>query len=150
MFDYHQINSDSFVNPVKVPKQTVLRIYRDDPRNNAAYIKNCGMTVEIIDENGQVIQSSSGGVDAFNESMDVGNTYLNDSGVTNNIDPGLVNTNSNPLPQLTVPTNLYIDSNSYKLEDYYSSSDGSVKWVASLYFDDVPGAIDYDVVVTAN
>jgi len=51
---------------------------------------------------------------------------------------------------LAVPENLYIDPTSYQLEDYEASSDGMVRWVASLVFDDVNNAASYEYIINAS
>ena len=147
--NYRSQGAEKFVNPATVPATKVLRIYRNDPRNNAMYIASCGMQVEIIDEDkpkdtdltDPQIVNGEGFDPAFLQTItqQIAPTVIKD-GITQNTANTVV---------LTAPTNLSIDSNSWQLQDAASSGDGSIRWAVSLTFDEVDGATDYEYTVNA-
>jgi hypothetical protein len=142
-------NSERFVNPASIPSKKVINIYRDDPRNNPDYIANCGFAINVLDQDNPVnnlniavpkILTGEGSNPeqhvVQNENVDSFNTGR------------LIALEQNVSP-IASPKNLYIGPTSWQLEDYLSAADGSIRWVASLYFDDVVGASEYEYTLNA-
>jgi hypothetical protein len=142
-------NSEKFVNPASIPSKKVIDIYRDDPRNNPDYIANCGFAINVIDRENPVSNldikvSPVFTGEGFNPEQHILETNQTDSFNTNR----LVAVEQTVTP-LASPENVYLDPTSFQLEDYASSGDGSIRWVASLYFDDVVGASEYEYTLNA-
>jgi len=146
---YKSQNSSTTIDPSRVPSAPVIKIRSDDPRNNWSYLQDLSRPYEII----YVEDESSS--DEYYEGLDA--DYLSDNDplviATSGILPAPVY-NDNVMNEvaptsLNAPQNLTILANSYRLSDYSSAGDGSVYWTASLYFDDVDGAEDYEYSITA-
>lgn len=138
-----------YVNPTSVPSKKKIIITEDDPRNTELYIRQSNQNYEIVEVNDfDYIPEQDVSEDFWDESSDP-STYFEDQ-------PYL----ETPLPTrsmdgapfetgITPPTNLYIDPNSFTLEDSEANSDGALTWTAYLYFDDVENAEDYEYVIGA-
>ena len=143
-------NSEKFVNPASIPSKRTIDIYRDDPRNNPDYIANCGFTINVIDRDNPVgdldikISPVSTGEDSNPEQHVLENNQTDSFNVDR-----LIAVEQTVTP-LASPQNLYLNPTSWQLEDYSSTGDGSIKWVASLYFDDVTGASEYEYTLNAS
>lgn len=134
--------AEKFVNPATVPSQKVLTIYSDDPRNNDMYKRTCGMTVVVIEKpNTQMDQSIINDSLLESEETDISTPFEEYS---------LSFFPQNLLQAVTLgaPQNLSIDpDNGFFTE--LSTTDGTVSFVATLNFDDVPGATSYEYSLVA-
>jgi hypothetical protein len=142
-------NSERFVNPASIPSKKVISIYRDDPRNNPDYIANSTFTINIIDGDNPINNLDTG----VNRVL-TGEASNPEQHILENrkVDSFNVSTQVSELAteaSLGSPANLYINPQSWQLEDYSSAGDGSIRWVASLYFDDVIGASEYEYTLNA-
>lgn len=149
MFDYESEGAQKFINPVTVPSKNVLTIYRDDPRNNDMYKATCGMTVVVLDEDTPKYNAAVKDLDLSSESIDP-QAYLNvNPADVYNLQDDVMVIKNGISTIIAAPSNLYVDPTSYQLEDATVAGDGTVRWVASLYFDDVAGAVSYEYVINA-
>jgi len=142
--------AQKYINPITVPGKNKIQINADDPRNNESTLADTSVVYEVTEEFVDLDYLDQ--EDIYEEYFDEGT------------DPDVIMDENPyeevPLPEdvmsseafgtLGIPQNLYIDPLSYQLEDSTSSSDGSVRWVASLVFDDVDGASDYEYVINAS
>jgi hypothetical protein len=142
--------AQKYINPITVPAKNKIQINADDPRNNESTFEDTFVVYEVAEEFVDL---------EYLEEEDLYEEYFDEG-----TDPDVI-MDENPYEEvplqedvmvssgftvLEVPQNLYIDPLSYQLEDSTSSSDGAVRWVASLVFDDVDGASDYDYVINAS
>jgi len=143
-------SSEKFVNPASIPSKKVITIYRDDPRNNADYIANSSFAINVLDQDNPI-----NNLDVKTSRVLTGEASNPEQYVVENTNPNSVNVDrliseSKTDTPLGSPENLYIGPTSWQLEDYSSAGDGSIKWVASLYFDDVVGASEYEYTLNAS
>lgn len=146
---YKSTSSTKYINPTRVPSKKKIKIHKDDPRNRVLHKKRSDHIFEVIDEFGENLKYEDQDIseDYFGEGYDPV-TFLDDySDPIVPIQEDLQIEIS--LPHLSAPENLTIQAGSYQLEDYASSSDGVVRWVASLVFDDVEGADSYEYIINA-
>jgi len=153
----HQTHKNSgaqrYINPTRVPAKKKIKIYRDDPRNIKSKIESSDTVYEVVQEDAEISAVPeldfenavfSESVDPeFYEELNIHNNETDDVVVNENI----MNIYSSPF--LDAPTNLNIDITSFRLEDYGNSGDGTVRWIASLSFDDVAGAENYEYTINA-
>ena len=147
---HHSKGAQKYINPLTVPTKKKVQIYEDDPRNNESTINQSSVVFEIIPDD---IDADSFEVEDIYEDY-FGEGYDPDVIMEEDPDPVI------PIPSdlmtaenietLGVPENLYIDPTSYQIEDYGTSSDGMVRWVASLVFDDVSNAASYEYTINAS
>ena len=131
---------EKFVNPTNMPKPKVLRISRSDPRNNQAYIDSSEYTIVVVDDENIIDDEPSIEV-ALEQSYDVEN-FVQENGIAS---PEVFEYQKvEDAPILDIPKNLYLDQTSFNIDDSTAAADGSVKWKASIYFDDVTGATAYE------
>lgn len=150
MFNYQPSGAQKFINPTSMPDKKVLRMYRDDPRNNQMWIESCGMKVEIINEDAPISNPADPTYikTLTSESSDPGSYYSeNEAGIFNM--QTQVMQNNEIASHIEAPTNVAVDTAGYRLEDASSSGDGSVRWIASITFDNVDGANSYEYVISA-
>jgi hypothetical protein len=138
-----------YVNPISVPAKNKIKINQDDPRNNSSYKNKIGQTYEIIEETELDYLNEVDDYDyLWNEDNDP-SAYLDDN---QDLEIPTPEETMQEFPldfSISAPTNLYIDPNSFMLEDKDSNSDGVVRWTAYLYFDDVAGAESYEYTINA-
>ena len=146
--DHHSKAAHKYVNPVSVPKKKKKKIKKSDPRNNKHFLENSDEDYDIDDspELTEEIESDDIG-SSFDETYDP-DTHLN-TGFETAIPTPAETSEDLTVTQLNSPENLSIDANSYQLADTNASSDGIIRFIASLYFDDVDGAQDYEYVLNA-
>lgn len=148
--EYDSRSVQRYINPDRIPTTKKIQIFESDPRNNYSFLQLMGESIEVIPDPISDLEATG------NEVMD----FFSEA-TSNNFNLGLDNdltipTNSDSSHEdiftstLSIPTNLYLDTNSYRLEDGSSAGDGTVKFVASLYFDDVLGAESYDYTLNAS
>lgn len=146
--DHHSKAVHKYVNPVSVPKKKKKKIKKSDPRNNKHFLENSDEDYDIDDSPESVEDNDPDHLEqSFDETYDP-STHLN-SGYDAAIPTPAATSEDLPVTHLTPPQNLSIDANSYQLADTNASSDGIVRFIASLYFDDVEGAQDYDYILNA-
>jgi len=137
------------INPATVPTKNKIKITVDDPRNNTLYQELSETTYEIVrdDADSDVIFDISD--DLWDEDNDPTIYSINDDEDLSVPTPIETMTDDSVGYELSAPTNLYVDPNSFKLEDNSANSDGVVRWTAYLYFDDVDGADNYEYTINA-
>lgn len=142
--------AQKYINPLTVPTKKKVQIYEDDPRNNESTISQSSVVFEVIendiDSNSFEVEDVYG--DYFGEDYDPDVVMEEDQDPVIPIPSDLMVAGN--IETLAVPENLYIDPTSYQLEDYETSSDGMVRWVASLVFDDVNNAASYEYIINAS
>jgi hypothetical protein len=152
--DYTPQNPSTVVPSSKVALSPTLRIYSDDPRNNLKFLSTLTIPYEIIDIEEENFENKEDTYDGYevqtlsNESTDP-STILNANATPPaTVDYNFMAENSmdfGPQP----PTNLFISANSFRIQDGSTGSDGSIRWIASLTFDDSFGATGYDYAISA-
>lgn len=142
--------AQKYINPLTVPTKKKIQIYEDDPRNNESTINESSVVYEIIEDDTDLYLLDDDDVyeDYFGEGYDP-SVIMDDEPDPVIPTPSNLMVSEN-LITLGVPTNLYIDPSSYQIEDYSTSSDGMVRWVASLVFDDVDNAASYEYTINAS
>jgi hypothetical protein len=146
---YTSQNSSTTVDPTRVPSLPLLKIRSNDPRNNWSYLQDLDRPYEIIyveeeDSSDEYYEGLDSEYLSHSDPLSIANSGLGPARVYNDV----VMDEVSPI-SLRSPENLTILTNSYRLNDYSSAGDGSVYWTASLYFDDVDGAEDYEYSITA-
>jgi hypothetical protein len=142
-------NSEKFVNPASIPSKRVIEIYRDDPRNNPDYIANCGFAINIVDRDNPVSGLDIKVSQVFTGEGSNPEQHIVENNQTDSFNTDrLISVDQTPT-SISSPKNLYLNPTSWQLEDYSSAGDGSIRWVASLYFDDVVGASEYEYTLNA-
>jgi len=142
-------NSEKFVNPASIPSKRVINIYRDDPRNNPDYISNCGFAINIIDGDNPVADLDVKVSSVFTGEGSNPEQHILENNKTDSLNTDrLISVDQTSTP-LASPQNIYLSPTSWQLEDYSSAGNGSIRWVASLYFDDVVGASEYEYTLNA-
>jgi hypothetical protein len=122
--------SEKYINPNKVNTVKFITIFSNDPRNNSNFLGKNPFTVVIdaIENISNVIQTD----DLYNSDPDmpIAPSKPIDS------DP---NTDNPDSPELLAPTNLSVTNFELKL-----GTDGTAYYIATIKFDDVPGAEIYE------
>lgn len=136
------------VNPATVPTKNKIKITEDDPRNNVLYQELSETTYEIVRDDTDVMEDFDIYEDLWDEDNDPTTYSIEDDEDLFVPTPETMIDNSVGYG-LNAPTNLYIDPASFTLEDNNTNSDGTVRWTAYLYFDDVNGADDYEYTIIA-
>jgi len=140
---------NKYTNPVSVPVKNKIKINKDDPRNNSFYKNKIGEIYEIIDETDlDFLEEVDTSDYLWDENVDP-SSYLEDNEDLEIPTPSDTMQDFSLDFSLSAPTNLYIDTTSFMLEDKDSNSDGVVRWTAYLYFDDVAGAETYEYTINA-
>jgi len=123
MSTYNIPNPDKYINPNTVNFTKFIKIFADDPRNNPAFL-SANPNVVVIDVP----------YDPDNEN----NVFYDD------YDIDFDNTNSDNSNSTTIesPKNLSIGNFETKI-----SNDGNVYYTATLTFDDIDYAVDYEYVL---
>jgi hypothetical protein len=141
-----------YVNPLSVPKKKKVKIHSDDPRNNEAFLNSTSIDFEVLDQElpGEPDEDESQSFfDSLSEDMDPQIDNEEDPSATLGAYPDDMDGISE-FSVLDAPYNLYIDATrGYRLQNYSANGDGSVRWIATLYFDDVDGATTYDYTINA-
>lgn len=141
-----------YVNPLSVPKKKKVKIHSDDPRNNEAFLDSTSIDFEILDQElpGEPDEDEGQSFfDSLSEDMDPQIDNEEDPSATLGAYPDDMD-NILEFSVLEAPYNLYINpSVGYRLQNYSANGDGSVRWIATLYFDDVDGATVYDYTINA-
>jgi hypothetical protein len=148
--NHRPTKSHKYVNPATVPTKKKITIYRDDPRNTIDRLESSDVVYEIIDQEAEIqdLEQKNYFDDSFGEMFDPDSMLSEDnSEVVPTQDDLMI---EDVVGFLDAPQNLAIDVTSYQLEDNSASSDGMVRWVASLVFDDVPGAAEYEYTINAS
>jgi hypothetical protein len=137
MNNYQIPTSEKYINPNRVDVKRALTIFSNDPRNNPDFLKKNPFTT-VIDYVPEDI-----------EQQDLEN--LEDESITNpspldfstsvfsDLNP---DTSYSEGPALSAPQNITVGN--YELR---YSNDGTIYYVATVYFDDVSGADNYDYVL---
>jgi hypothetical protein len=142
--------TQKYTNPSSIPKKKKTKITKDDPRNTDLNKEQSNEIYDIVDDDyTSSLDEIDISTDFWDENNDPDSYYdIDDDPV---IATPIETMSDNSLDAtLSAPTNLYIDPNSYQLENNSANSDGSVRWVAYLYFDDVEGAESYEYVLNAS
>jgi len=140
---------NKYINPTSVPANNKIKINQDDPRNNQYYKNKTNEIYEIVDETELDYLEEIDDYDyLWNEDNDP-SAYSDDNEDLEVPTPEEIMQDSPLNFSISAPTNLYIDPNSFMLEDKDSNSDGAVRWTAYLYFDDVAGAESYEYTINA-
>lgn len=144
MIDSPSDISTKYVNPSSIPRGTGKVISSDSPENNATNLFN-DPTIKVVD-----VESISSADETNVEEYDL---------VFYENDPEMLSINQEPIPDnlshtgmsyLQAPTNLSISSDSFQIESNSSTSgDGTITYSATLTFDDIVGAIEYEYIVNA-
>lgn len=149
---YNPGHSSTVINANSIQGLRKIVIYSNDPRNNQSYLSELTLPYEIIPIENE-----------YEKDFSYGDFKAQDF-TQENTDPSIIMSLGYEHPvtvnnfvsseegfgsMLNEPQNLAILSNSYRLQDYGTSGDGSVNFIASLSFDDVIGATDYDFSITA-
>jgi hypothetical protein len=133
-----------YTNPTSVPIATKIKISPTDPRNNALSLRQNPLLEVGEDPN-----------------IFVGDTPFNFPNLENysneNLSTSTVYDYATPVDLtfpgkqiLPTPENLLIKSDSFIIENETSvNSDGSINFVGTLTFDDIPGASGYDYIINA-
>lgn len=149
--EYTPTNLSPTILPTRIPNKPVLRIPYDDPRNNYSYLSKLSSPYEIVyDEEDTVDEDHYVEIDPLDSSSEA----VDPSSILNLVGKNISSTdtnlmNDNSVPTLLPPTNLSVSASSYRIQDGSSNSDGSVRWIATLSFDSVIGAYDYEYTITA-
>lgn len=138
-----------YTNPLSVPAKNKININTDDPRNNKSYKDKIGEVFQVIDETDLDLLEYAEDYDGLWDEDNDPSAYFNENQDMEIPTPTQTMQDNSLDFSVSAPTNLYIDPNSFKLEDENSSSDGIVRWTAYLYFDDVPGAESYEYTISA-
>lgn len=140
-----------YTNPTTVPTKKKKKIFRDDPRNTDLYKQQSDETYDVVDEDSELLDIPELDVsdDFWDENNDPGSYYIDEPDLSI---PTPIETMEDQYSDysLSTPQNLYVDPTSYQIENGSANSDGSVRWVAYLYFDDVVGADSYEYVINAS
>ena len=125
MNNYSVPQPERYINPNKVNTTKFIKIFSSDPRNNPDFLRKNPFAVVIND----------------NFSSEYANEYedIVEPVVPIDPEPPLPPNNSNVLPP---PINLMVKNFSLT-----KSGDGNAKYAATLTFDDVDDASDYDVLL---
>jgi hypothetical protein len=145
--DYTPQNPAKVILPSRVPSHGKMVIYSDDPRNNRSYLSKLTVPYIIIPASERQNFSDTGEQnvdDVITE--DLASEYVDPDTLTLDPPPDTGNGDGQgDAPDsglLSPPVNLVVTS--FRLEDNSAEADGTVSWTASLEFDDVSSAIDYD------
>lgn len=138
-----------YINPSTVHKKKKRHIKKKD-RRNSEHAKDLLDEDFIIDEEDDTVsvEAPPTSDDLFSETVDPETISLEvnfEPVVPEPVETMSAITDFN----LGAPENLSIDANSYQIEDVNAASDGIIRFVASLYFDDVSGAADYEYLINA-
>jgi len=136
--------STKYVNPSSIPRGSGRAISSDSPMNNATNLFN-DPSIKIIDE------TSVSSIDDEAIEEDSLLFYDNDVDMEQDEEDILPDNLSNTgLSHLGTPTNLSILQNSFQIESNSSTSgDGTINYLATLTFDDIPGATGYEYLINA-
>lgn len=136
-------------HPSTVHKKKKRKIKSNDPRNSQHAQQLLDEDFIVVEEDTTIIAKESVTLgDIFSEDFDPTAMVSDDDFVPIIAIPDNVMTISSQA-LLEAPVNLSVDPNAFQIEDSSAGSDGSVRFIASLYFDDVEGADSYDYVITA-
>jgi hypothetical protein len=136
--------STKYVNPSSIPRGSGRAISSDSPMNNATNLFN-DPSIKIIDE------TSVSSIDDEIIEEDSLLFYDNDIDMEQDEEDILPDNLSNTgLSHLGTPTNLSILQNSFQIESNSSTNgDGTINYLATLTFDDIPGATGYEYLINA-
>jgi hypothetical protein len=136
--------STRYTNPNSISRGARNIITTTDPRNNALYLLLYPDTV-VVDEESLPNQP-------VDEDLATESTFYQE-GLSPEYDAYTATPNNLVMAGqaiLDTPENLSVSSDSFIIEDETSSSsDGTISYLATLTFDDVPGASNYEYIIGA-
>ncbi|NDB81758.1 MAG: hypothetical protein EB127_03270 [Alphaproteobacteria bacterium] len=137
MNNYQIPTSEKYINPNRVDTKRALTIFSNDPRNNLDFLKKNPFTT-IIDYVPEDIEQQN--IDNLkNESITNPSPLDFSTSIFDDLNP---DTSYSEGPVLSVPQNIIISN--YELR---YSNDGTIYYVATVYFDDALGADSYEYVL---
>lgn len=149
MVQINDSNSGKYTNPTSVPRKVEI-IRSTDPRNNILFLAQNPDVIVLDDDTSSEVDAPTEYQDLedfSSEGHDPQQLFL--STLAQDVPQTLSQANI-LFPVISAPSNLYLDPKSFRLENAGSvSSDGRVTMVATLTFDEVPGAVSYEYQIDA-
>jgi hypothetical protein len=135
---------EKYVNPTNVPKTRDIQISPNDPRNTEDYKKISPDNFLVVPDNN--LETIDGTPDDYLNTINLAGYDITDFTDYVDIQPPIIigKVEAEDYVNSSVPQNLYLDVTSFTIDDNAGAADGSVRWKASLYFDDVIGAQSYE------